>query len=256
MSDESTEVAKVDESKLMDSSHLYYLHSSDFPGMNLVNFTFDGKGYGGWRRSVLIALSAKNKIDFIDGTCKVPAIDSTDHKLWSRCNDIVLSWLLNSLSKEIFDSVIYSKTAKALWTYLEERFGQSNGAKLYHLQKELSDLVQGSNDIATYFTKLKKLWDELDTLNADINCGCNCSCGGKDKLTKSIQDERLMHFLMGLNDSYASVRGNMLIISPLPNGTINNFHRSSSVNWFIFCNRLKLANQVLQVQMQKLLPTV
>ncbi|XP_055803417.1 uncharacterized protein LOC129872456 [Solanum dulcamara] len=157
--------------------------SGDFPGMNLVNFTFDGKGYGGWR----------------------------------RCNDMVLSWLLNSLSKEISDSVIYSKTAKALWTDLEERFGQSNGAKLYHLQKELSDLVQGSNDIATYFTKLKKLWDELDTLNADINCGCNCICGGKDKLTKSIQDERLMHFLMGLNDSYASVRGNMLIISPLPN---------------------------------------
>ncbi|XP_055814223.1 uncharacterized protein LOC129883625 [Solanum dulcamara] len=201
----------------MGSSHLYYLHSSDFPGMNLVNFTFDGKGYGGWRRSVLIALSAKNKIDFIDGTCKEPAIDSTNHKLWSRCNDIVLSWLLNSLSKEISDSVIYSKTTKALWTDLEERFDQSNGAKLYHLQKELSDLVQGSNDIATYFTKLKKLWDELDTLNADINCGCNYSCGGKDKLTKSIQDERLMHFLMGLNDSYASFRGNMLIISPLPN---------------------------------------
>ncbi|XP_060182912.1 uncharacterized protein LOC132612848 [Lycium barbarum] len=155
MSDESTEVAKVTESKLMDSSHLYYLHSSDFPGMNLVNSTFDGKGYGGWRRSVLIALSAKNKIGFIDGTCKEPAIDSIDHKLWNRCNDMVLSWLLNSLSKEIFDSVIYSKTAKALWTDLEERFGQSNGAKLYHLQKELSDLVQGSNDIATYFTKLK-----------------------------------------------------------------------------------------------------
>ncbi|XP_060182622.1 alpha/beta hydrolase domain-containing protein VTE7-like [Lycium barbarum] len=39
-------------------------------------------------------------------------------------------------------------------------------------------------------------------------------------------------------------------------GTISNFHRSSSVNWFIFCNMLKLANQVLQAQMQKLLPTV
>lgn len=67
----------------MDSGHLYYLHSSDYPGMNLVNSTFDGKGYGGWRRSVLIALSAKNKIEFIDDSCVAPASNSPDFKLWS-----------------------------------------------------------------------------------------------------------------------------------------------------------------------------
>lgn len=68
---------------------------------------------------------------------------------------MVTSWLLNSLSKDIGDSVIYSKSARDLWTNLEHRFGQSNGAKLYHLRKELSGLTQGSSDIATYFTKLK-----------------------------------------------------------------------------------------------------
>ncbi|XP_069144347.1 uncharacterized protein [Solanum lycopersicum] len=116
--------------------------------MNLVNSPFNGKGYGGWKRSILIALSAKNKIGFIDGTQKELAPTSADFKLWTRCNDMVLSWLLNSLSKEIADSVIYSIIAKELWQELEDRFGQSNGAQLYHLQKELSDLVQGSNDIA------------------------------------------------------------------------------------------------------------
>ncbi|KAM3251774.1 hypothetical protein P3L10_005844 [Capsicum annuum] len=51
----------------MDPTHLYYLHSSDSPGMTLVNTPFDGKGYQGWKRSVLIALSAKNKLGFIAG---------------------------------------------------------------------------------------------------------------------------------------------------------------------------------------------
>lgn len=78
-------------------THPFFLHASDSPGMNLVNSSFNGKGYGGWRRSVLIALSAKNKVGFIDGAHKEPARDSTDFKLWSRCNDMVLSWLLNSL---------------------------------------------------------------------------------------------------------------------------------------------------------------
>lgn len=43
-----------------------------------------------------------------------------------------------------------------------------------------------------------------------------CSCGAKEKNIKSKQDERLVKFLMGLNDSYCTSRGNILKISPLP----------------------------------------
>lgn len=116
-----------------DPNHPYFLHSSDAPGMSLVNAVFDGRGFQGWRRSVPIALSAKNKLGFINGSCPVPAATSKDHQPWSRCNDMVTSWLLNSLSKDIGDSVIYSKSVLDLWMSLEHRFGQSNGAKLYHL---------------------------------------------------------------------------------------------------------------------------
>lgn len=153
---------------------------------------------------------------FITGLHSVPTSDSSDLQPWSRCNDMVTSWLLNSLSKEIADSVIYSRTAKDLWTSLEHRFGQSNGAKLYHLQKELSRLVQGNTNIAGYFTKLKKLWDELDSFNSNIRCTCVCNCEGKQKLQKSMDDERLIEFLMGLNDTYSQARGNILMMSPLP----------------------------------------
>ncbi|XP_016514915.1 uncharacterized protein LOC107831649 [Nicotiana tabacum] len=109
--------------------------------MTLVNTAFDGKGFQAWRRSVLIALSAKNKIGFINGACPPPDVTSKEYQPWSRCNNMVTSWFLNSLSKDIGDSVIYSKSAKDLWTSLEHRFGQSNGAKLYHLRKELSGLI-------------------------------------------------------------------------------------------------------------------
>ncbi|XP_075087754.1 uncharacterized protein LOC142169747 [Nicotiana tabacum] len=121
-------------------NHPYFLHTSDSPGMNLVNSCFDGNGYGGWRKFILIALSVKNKVGFIDGTHSEPVHGSPDLKLWSRCNDMVISWLLNSLSKEIASSVIYAKIARDLWKEFEDKFGQSNG---YHLQKKLNDLVQG-----------------------------------------------------------------------------------------------------------------
>lgn len=46
-------------SSVVDSSHPYYLHPSYSPGLTIVNSVFDGKGFPGWRRSILIALSAK-----------------------------------------------------------------------------------------------------------------------------------------------------------------------------------------------------
>ncbi|XP_033517573.1 uncharacterized protein [Nicotiana tomentosiformis] len=124
-----------------DSNHPYHLHSSDTPGMALVKSTFDGKGFPRWKRFVLIAISAKNKLGFINGTCDEPIMDDKDYLLWNRCNDMVSSWLLNLLTKEIGDNVIYSRTTKDLWSSLEHRFGQSSGAKLYHLQKEISKTI-------------------------------------------------------------------------------------------------------------------
>ncbi|KAH0681315.1 hypothetical protein KY284_022400 [Solanum tuberosum] len=201
---------------VLDTSHPFFLHASDSPGMIPVSTIFDGKGYGGWRRGILIALSAKNKVGFIDGSIIPPSIPSESHRYWSRCNNMVISWLLNSLSKEIAESVLYSKTTKHIWEELEEKFGQSNGPLLYQLQKEISELAQGNLDIATYYTKLKRLWDELDSLDICQACTCDCSCGGKAKTHKSEQDGRLIQFLIGLNEAYSRPRSNLLLLSPLP----------------------------------------
>ncbi|XP_060202752.1 uncharacterized protein LOC132631174 [Lycium barbarum] len=133
---------------------------------------------------------------------------------------MVTAWLLNSLTKEIVDSVMYSTSTKEIWDSLQQRFGKSYGTKLYHLQKELSVSVQGNPSISTYFTKLKRIWDELDCLNSDIVCRCTCTCEGNEKLSKSVQDQRLIHFLMGLNDVYTQARGNILMINPLPSMNI------------------------------------
>ncbi|XP_075101566.1 uncharacterized protein LOC142177017 [Nicotiana tabacum] len=164
-----------------DVNHSYFLHSSDALGMTLVTSPFDERGFSSWRRSILIALSAKNKLGFINGVCDGPTLGSKDHAQWSRCNDMVTSWLLNSLTKEIGDNVIYSKSAKELWNSLE------------HM-----------------------LWDELDSLNSHLGCTCTCMCEGKKKVAKFLEDQRVIQFLMGLNNVYAHARGNILLMIPLP----------------------------------------
>lgn len=95
---------------------------------------------------------------------------------------MVTSWILNSLSKEISDSVEYVSDSVELWKELEDRYDQTNGAKLYQIQKEISDLTQGVSDITVYYTRMKKLWEELSTLSLKNQCTCACVCGAKDNL--------------------------------------------------------------------------
>ncbi|XP_075091815.1 uncharacterized protein LOC142171976 [Nicotiana tabacum] len=179
---------------VMDSTNPLYMHPSENAGSTLVPIPFDGVGYSSWRRGVLRALSVKNKIGFINEKCRKPNADS----------------------KDIADSLQYVNDAKELWQKLEDRYDQTNGAKMYQLQKEINDLTQGSLDITGYYTKMKKLWEELQTLSANTQCNCQCTCGAKANMHKAEQDKRLIQFLMGLNEVYTVVRGSILMMNPLP----------------------------------------
>ncbi|KAH0674692.1 hypothetical protein KY284_014877 [Solanum tuberosum] len=216
---ESTSTAtasNIGGSNLIDSSNPLYMHPSDNPGATLVPVPFDGGGYRLWRRSVLRALSVKNKLGFVNGECKKPEVNSIQFRQWEQCDDMVTSWILNSLSKEISDSVEYVNDSIELWKELEDRYDQTNGAKLYQIQKEINDLTQGTLDITAYYTKMKKLWEELNNLCIKSHCTCVCLCGAKENVHKAEQDRRLVQFLMGLNEVYTAVRGSILMLNPLP----------------------------------------
>ncbi|KAI3713165.1 hypothetical protein L1987_71738 [Smallanthus sonchifolius] len=195
----------------MDSSNSLFLHSSDHPGLLLVSKIFDGSSFGSWKRAMSIALSAKNKHGFVDRTVIRPT-SSPNLELWKRCNDMVISWILNTLSSDISESVLYVETARQLWKELTDRYGQSNGAKYYQLQKSLSVISQGNDDVATYFTKIKAVWDELNAIEPIPPY----TCGTSQLMAKRETNQRLMQFLMGLNPCYDMIRGNIITMKPIP----------------------------------------
>ncbi|XP_068644988.1 uncharacterized protein [Aristolochia californica] len=120
--------------------------------------------------------------------------------------------ILNSLSREITASVIYVDSAHAMWSDLNERFSQGNGPHIYQLQKSIASLTQDDLAVGAYFTKMKGVWDEL--LNYSLLSGCSCSV--LRSLMDMQQQEYVMRFLMGLNDSFSHIRGQILLNEPLP----------------------------------------
>ncbi|WOH06718.1 hypothetical protein DCAR_0626146 [Daucus carota subsp. sativus] len=153
--------------------------------MKLVSVQFDGTGYSDWKRSLLISLSAKNKIGFVDGSIEKPDVLDVTYKAWERCNSMMISWILGVLDQTIARSVLYFKTAREIWLNLEERYGQASGTVLYAVQQDLYKLKQGQDSVSSYYTKIKMIWDELDAIDPIPVSDCtHCFGTGNTEIRK------------------------------------------------------------------------
>ncbi|XP_068649045.1 uncharacterized protein [Aristolochia californica] len=76
------------------------------------------------------------------------------------------------------------------------------------------NLRQDKDSVSTYFTKLKTIWEELRNYRPHCSCG-KCSCGGVTNLNDHHHMEYIMSFLMGLDDSFSHVRGQLLLMDPM-----------------------------------------
>lgn len=99
----------------------YYLSPSDHSSLTLVSDRLSGSAdFNSWEQSMRMALNGRNKICFIDGSLPRPAANSLDFSTWSQCNDVVRSWIINSVSKTIGHSILFVKTAHETWKNLSE----------------------------------------------------------------------------------------------------------------------------------------
>lgn len=50
----------------------------------------------------------------MNGTIVQPLALNPLYAIWERCNNIVLSWILNSVSRDIGETIMYARTAKEM----------------------------------------------------------------------------------------------------------------------------------------------
>ncbi|PKI77156.1 hypothetical protein CRG98_002438 [Punica granatum] len=86
----------------MDFMSPYFISPSDSPWVSLVPATsaLTGDNYATWAKAVRRALRAKNKLGFVD-----------DSNAWDICNNLVVSWIRNSLGKNLQTSLAYVNNA-------------------------------------------------------------------------------------------------------------------------------------------------
>ena len=95
-----------------DPTNPLHLHHSDGPSLVLTSQPLDHKNYTTWSIAMKVSFSVKNKTVFIDDTLPKPKEKAPTYDAWTRANNVVISWLYNSVSKEIITTILFANTTK------------------------------------------------------------------------------------------------------------------------------------------------
>ncbi|XP_076923089.1 uncharacterized protein LOC143585111 [Bidens hawaiensis] len=197
----------------LDFGDPLYLHASDTGVLTILSIKLTGtENYIVWANAMELALNVINKFGFVDKTCLKSTTNVVLARQWDRCNSVVISWILNSISEDLFVGQIFSKNASEVWNELKETYSKIDGSVIFKLHQQICFLKQNSLNVSEYYHKLTSLWRQFDSLSELPHCICDA----EKKTTKFNQNIRLMQFLMGLDDCYQPLRSSILAKDPLP----------------------------------------
>lgn len=105
-----------------------------------------------------------------------------------------------------------SSNAHSVWMDIKERFDKRDLTRIYQVHREISTVNQGTFSVSEYYSKLRNLWDEYASLVPLPAYNCD-----KYRVyAEHIERQKIMQFLMGLNDNFAQSRSQILMIVPSP----------------------------------------
>lgn len=152
-----------------------------------------------WKAQILPAIKGAKFMGILSCTSKVPAptisiekadktkqeIVNPEYETWMAQGQQHLSYIVNSLTKEVLASVATVTTTAEAWTVLGTMYSVQSHARTTNLRMQLSMLKKGNMSIAAYYAKMKAYADELATIR------------------KPIEDDEMVSFIvLGLDFDY------------------------------------------------------
>jgi hypothetical protein len=109
------------------------------------------------------------------------------YAVWQKKDQLVLSWILCSLSPAILTSMYGLNTSKSAWAYLTGRYTDQSRSRISHPKRQLQSLQQGRKTCTEYLNQAKSWADQLAALG------------------KLVDNDDLISFIInGLNPLYHS----------------------------------------------------
>ena len=114
----------------------YDLSSSDNSGSVISQPLLKGPNYNEWSTNLRMALKARKKFGFVDGSISQPHQDSEDLDDWWTNNALVLSWMKLTIAESVRSNLSHLEIASDYWEHNRRRYSllimdrEFNGSRL------------------------------------------------------------------------------------------------------------------------------
>lgn len=180
---------------------------SHFQSLAPLTIKLDHTNYLFWKSQVLLALRGYELEGYILGTsvCPPQLVNNTvggpipdeprqlnlGYGMWRRTDQLILSWLLNSISESMFGHVVHCPSSLDLWNTLAQIYTSSK-ARILQLRSQLQSLKKGNLSVHEYILKMKQIVDGLSSAGQLLS-----------------DDDLVLYILGGLGLEYESVVVNL-----------------------------------------------
>ncbi|CAL9238119.1 unnamed protein product [Arabidopsis halleri] len=149
---------------------------------NCVTVKLTDRNYILWKTQFESFLSGQGLLGFVTGAISAPestipvphregfpdTAPNLDYQSWSRSDQVVMAWLLGSLSEDILSVVVGAKTAYQVWTKLACHFNRISFSRVFDLQRRLHALSKEGKTIDEYLRALKHICDQLASVGSPV----------------------------------------------------------------------------------------
>lgn len=151
--------------------------SSNLGGTDSVSFQItghklNGNNYLQWSQSVLMYICGKGKDDYLTGEVVPPKAEDPKYKTWKIENNMVMSWLVNSMTNEIGENFLLYGTAQEIWEAAREFYSAKKIPLRFSRSKLIfktfdKEILQSPNTII-FLPVIGSDWMYLKTINGAV----------------------------------------------------------------------------------------
>ena len=182
------------------------------PNQRLGSVLLNEFNYLPWSRAVSIALGGRSKLGYVNGHIRPPNSSSQAYEAWQCKDQLVMSWLLNSMENHIAEIFSYSESSFELWEAVKEMFGnQNNAARIFQINRNLANLQQDGKTYFQLLGTLKGMWSELALYRPHTIDAA--------ELRKREEEDKIFQLLASLGSDYEDLRSRILMNPDLPSLT-------------------------------------
>ncbi|KAM1425821.1 hypothetical protein TB2_017749 [Malus domestica] len=206
---EEENILAASSENILGSSSVSSSEADGNPNQRLCSILLTEFNYLPWSRAITLALGGRSKLGFINGTIVPPKVGDSKYEEWFCKDQLVMSWLLNSMGSKVSEIFSFSESAFDLWKAVKEMYGnQNNAARIFELQKSLSVLNQDGKTFIEHLGRLKSMWNELNLYRPHTT--------DPAILLKQAEEDKVFQLLSSLDSTYEDLRSHILMSVELP----------------------------------------